>query len=86
MTRETRAQNEDIVVTAVDSETKTMIVENRKDDETSRYVVDLDGTPLEAVECTCPDHTNRGVTCKHQIAANAWLTDDNAFDDFFTGQ
>jgi len=43
-------------------------------DSGNRHVLDVDGS--EAESCSCPDHQQRNVRCKHMAAYEEWLVDE----------
>lgn len=42
-------------------------------DSGNRHVLSVDGA--EATDCSCPDHQQRGIRCKHMAAYDEWSFD-----------
>lgn len=67
--RRARARQENMTLKLV-SGVNGWIVEG---DSGTAHVVSVEDE--RATNCTCPDATHRGATCKHQIAVNEWTID-----------
>lgn len=68
-TRTARAQEEDMTYMIVGDNDHIMQGSNG-----NNYILDVDGT--SAVSCTCPDHQQRDVRCKHMAAYEDWEVDE----------
>lgn len=66
-TREARAARQHVTLVAHSGDLDLLFDFEGSDDT---HAVHVDGS--EAVFCTCPDHQNRGVRCKHMAAAEDW--------------
>ena len=66
-TREARAANQHVTLVAHSGDLDLLFDFDGSDDT---HAVHVDGS--DATFCTCPDHQNRGVRCKHMAAAEDW--------------
>ena len=65
---EKRAQYERMQFTVCANGYVNVCNESHNDDTNHTYSVEV--TDGEAVDCSCPHHVHRGVTCKHMIAVS----------------